>query len=251
VLYLFSGPLAGRRSLELCLADRGLMCDSMDAVLEHDLSDDGVWETIIRDIDAGRYCFLFSSFPCKSSSISRHRADRRPGPGPLRSLEPPHHIWGLPGLSGSDKELVRLGNYFAIRTAAACRRMAALGLGYALEQPRPHPGLPSLLFLPPVQTLLDEGASQVDFDQCMFRSVTTKPTRVIYFKGKFSSLSSCCTHPMVWWDTGGGTGNWASHQILAGVRLATGKFALEETQWYTDELNEALAECIAQADEDH
>ncbi len=90
------------------------------------------------------------------------------------------------------------------------------------------------------------------FDQCVFSSVTVKPTRVIYFKGKFASLSRArCIHPMVWWDTGGGTGYWASHQILAGVRRANGKFALGETQWYTDELNEALADCIAETAKDH
>jgi hypothetical protein len=238
--------------LEQCLADHGIMCDSMDVVLGHDLSDDSAWETITRDIDSGKYGFLFSSFPCKSSSISRHRVDRQPGPGPLRGIDPPHHIWGLPGLTGADKELVRLGNYYAIRTSAACRRMAAHGWGYALEQPKPIPGLPSLLLLPPVRTLLDEGASLVDLDQCMFSSVTVKPTRVIYYKGNFSSLSwARCTHPIVWWDTGGDTGYWASHQILAGVRLANGKFALEETQWYTDEFNEALAECITETDKDH
>jgi hypothetical protein len=92
----------------------------------------------------------------------------------------------------------------------------------------------------------------VDFDQCVFGAVTVKPTRIIYSKGKFATLSrNVCTHPRVWWGTGEGTGHWAPHQILAGVRRADGKFALEETQWYTDGLNEALAECITETEENH
>ena len=240
--------LANRRSLATCLEAYGINCVSYDKVLgdDWDLADDLVWTALLAKIRQGLYKFVFSSLPCKSAAISRHRPDRGPGPGPLRATDK-RGLWGLPNLQPADKELVRLGNLHVTRTGIACREvMAAGGWGFGVEQPAPVDGLPSLLHLEPLQ-LEDLGAVDVIFHQCPFGADSVKPTCIRYVGGSFDQLAQHqCTHPKVTWtDERTGESYEAPHQRLAGRKLPNGKWATESAQHYSDLLNETLASCIA------
>ena len=239
--------MVGRKTLALCLGAYGIGCVSYDLCLgpEFDISDELVWERLLKEIQSGRYAFLFSSFPCKSAAIPRHNPDRGPGPGPLRSVDKP---WGLPNLKPTDKELVRIGNLCATRSAAASRALLdSGGVGFAFEQPSPVDGLPSLLHLPPLD-MQDVGAQDVHFHQCPFGAPSIKPTCIRYCGGSFSLLSSFkCNHKMQRWKDSNSKYYWAPHQKLAGRKLDDGRWATEVSQEYPDDLNKELASHIAAA----
>jgi hypothetical protein len=228
--------------LEMALRLFNVECVNLDLVLGIDIADDTLWESTRRDMLAGVYGFVLSSFPCKSSAVSRHRSGRLPGPRPLRSLD---KIWGFSGLHGADKELVRIGNLLASRSGEACRIISSIGGGFAVEQPRAWEGLPSLLLLPPILALDDLGATDVHFDQCPFGSKSAKPTTIKFKGGSFGTLAShVCDHPVVTWSTDGQSYS-AAHPRLAGTKDKHGKFATEDAQFYPDKLNFALGKCIA------
>ncbi len=231
-------------SLAHYLQKYGVACDCYDILLgpEYDLADDIVWETLLSKIRTGLYSFIFASFPCKSAALSRHGLSDRPGPGPLRSIDKP---WGLPGLKPADKELVRLGNLHATRSATACREvMAAGGKGFALEQPAPIEGYPSLFHLPPL-ALDDLHASDAIFDQCMFGAASTKLTLIRYVGASFAELDGIqCTHEATQWQDSSGSYT-APHQRIAGRKLDDGSWATSAAENYSDEFNAKLACLIA------
>jgi hypothetical protein len=244
VLILYAGSEEDRFTLRQALESRGYEVDTFDELFgaSQNLADDFVWNKLEAEISAGKYFFVFSGFPCKSSSICRHNPKRLPGPGPLRALEPARHLWGLPGLVGKDKELVRLGNLHALRTARALDIQRSLGLAAACENPQPWKGLPSLFFLEPLADLLTQGFKDVDFDQCPLGADSRKPTRIRYLGGTFHELQGyTCHHEAQRWKLGEGKTAWAPHKPLAGVKTSSGKWASSAAEAYPDRLNQELA----------
>ena len=63
-----------------------------------------------------------------------------------------------------------------------CKLYGAFGLPFILEQAMPKQGATSMFMLPPLQALLDLGAVDFDFRQCMIGAAMAKPTRVSYKK---------------------------------------------------------------------
>jgi hypothetical protein len=244
VLYMYSGKPAGRVTLQRALLTLGRETVTYDkhSGSHQDLADDTVWSELRSRLQAGEFAFVFSSFPCTSSAISRHHPRRAPGPGPLRSCE---NIWGLLGLSQPDKEKVRLGNLHACRTAEAMEIQLDANRGAACEQPEPWEGLLSLLLLPPLLKLLSKGAVDVAFDQCPFGAASAKGTAIRFSKGTFESIAQHrCNHPKVDWTSADGTRYKASHPKLAGQKAADGSWLTSQAEAYPDMLNVKLAQCI-------
>jgi hypothetical protein len=247
---MYSGSENRKVSLRTALESLGFKCVCYDILqgAAGDLGDDTVWESVEADIISGIYFYVFSSFPCKSSSVLRHSPNRRPGPGPLRACEPPAHLWGLPGLQGKDKELVRLGNLHALRSARAASIQISSRRGAALENPEPWPGLPSLFYLEPLDTLLALGARDVDFDQCPFGAESPKGTRIRYYLGSFGTLANFrCQHAKREFQDDNGKKYWAAHRRIAGRKTEDGKWASSAAEAYSDLFNIRLAQDMANA----
>jgi hypothetical protein len=251
VLYLYSGAEENRITVKKALASLGFHCDTFDSRYGpgQDLADDTVWAALEARIEAGEFFFVLASFPCSSSSAARHNPQRRAGPGPLRACWPQKHLWGLPQLSGKDKEQVRLGNLHALRAAKAASIQIRAGRGVALENPQPWKQLPSLFYLEPLTELLALGAKDVDFAQCPFGASSAKRTRIRYYRGTFAKLElQVCRHTdREWWDADTGLSYWKPHAKLAGVRDSKGAWATKGSEAYPDLLNTALAQYIASA----
>ena len=103
-----------------------------EPVSQHDLGSDANWEVIHADMRKGEYEAVFCGTPCETASKAR---DGPPGPRPLRS---PEHIYGLPRseLTEAEAEQVRLGTYFALKTAETSHRMNTAGVSYPLVTAR-------------------------------------------------------------------------------------------------------------------
>ena len=81
---------------------------------------------------------------------------------------------------------MRKANVLFARTAEACQLVAQSGGGFAVEQPEPREGRPSLFALPDFVELERRwGARRVSFDQCRLGAATTKPTTVWFHRGGF------------------------------------------------------------------
>eukprot|EP00974_Lingulodinium_polyedra_P068093 6593683-Lingulodinium_polyedra.AAC.1 len=72
--------------------------------------------------------------PCAAFSAVRRGP---PGPRPLRSTD---HPYGFPKhqLSPKEWEEVRMGNYFAVKSAEFATLCRSLGVGFAIENPEPQ-----------------------------------------------------------------------------------------------------------------
>ena len=115
------------------------------------------------------------------TTFSRAR-EVRPGPLPLRDLD---HQCGLPksSLTLQQHEQVRLGTFYALKTAEAATEAHSQGLPFAIENPEPWEGHISMFVLPEFMALASlPGVQAVKFEQCMAGAEIAKPTRVLYYK---------------------------------------------------------------------
>ena len=144
------------------------------------------------------------------------------------------------GLRPEHYEQIRTDNLLAERTAEACAVMHEQGKGYAVEQPLGYKsGSVSMFDLHCFSELRKRGAEHVDFHQCMFGAVSTKPTRFLYWNGRFDMLASRCDHPR----TVKIGRRWASHPPLAG-RDEHGNFKTKAASAYPTRLNMWIASII-------
>ena len=200
---------------------------------------DASWQRLRARILAGEFGFVFAGTPCSTYSAAREHPG---GPPPLRSAA---HIEGFPHLRGAQKEEVRKANVLVSRTEEACRLVAAQGGGFAIENPEPRNGKPSLFQMPALKRLqADTEARFADFDQCMFGAPTTKPTRIMYHRGGFVLLRARCDHPPQWRKDQGGNWIQSPHESLWGKRTEAG-WATKAAALYPPGLCKHLARCIA------
>merc|ERR1712086_507523 len=87
--------------------------------------------------------------------------------------------------------------------------------------------------------LRKRGAEHVDFHQCMFGALSAKPTRFLYWNGRFDTLACRCDHPR----TVKIGRRWASHPPLAG-RDEHGNFKTRAAAAYPTRLNMWIASII-------
>jgi len=247
LLHLFSGPSPRKDGLASYLRAVDIGTTDVDIVNEHledqDLIDDAVWTRIRHRLANGEFSFVFAGPPCRTFSDARLQ---RPGPPVLRDHE---FLYGFPkaqakqrGLHPEHFEQIRMDNLLAERTAEACNLMHHCGYGYAVEQPRGSKDLSISMFdLQCFIELKNLGAKHVDFDQCMFGAQSTKPTRFLYWNGRFDTMACKCDHPRTLEIA---PGKWTSHPAVVGIKDHEGKFRTHSLAAYPDKLNKWVAAII-------
>ena len=240
--------------IQSLLKHSGVHCVDMDIanvgsqgeLKEHsDLSSDHLWEIILNDIRTGQVKAMWFRTPCATFSRAR---EVRPGPPPLRDLDRPY---GLPkfSLSLQQHEQVRLGTFYALKTAEAATLAHSQGIPFAIESPELWEGHISMFILPGFVALANlPGVQVVSFDQCMVGAETTKPTRVLYYKVPLSSLQKRRHHPKQWWEfkdwRGKSQRRWGAHPPLARRAREDGTPATAAAAVYPAELNCIIAKAL-------
>ena len=146
---------------------------------EHDLTDDGLWDSLFASLREGNW-FLIASPPCNSFSRARFQYRLHPGPRPLRSKSWPR---GFPWLNSSNSHIVQEANHFVDKCIEACNLCHASAGKFLFERPEDlgvvhgeHPG--SVWQWPEIHELIaSTRAHCFAVHQCHFGADTPKPTR--------------------------------------------------------------------------
>ena len=255
VLHLFSCPSKREDGIRAHLNTLGWDCSDADIINvteegadpdTQDLSRDPLWERIHLDLDAGQYAAVILGTPCETASRARTGP---PGPRPLRSTE---HIYGLPKaqLSPEENQQVRLGTYFALRSAALATRCHQLQIPWLIENPDPKGNPVSLFNLPEWQALADLPEVQtLDFHQCLVGAETAKPTRLLFFRLQLDALRGRCNHSSQKWEwvdlRGKHRHTFAPHPPLVGRRRPDGTYATKAAGAWPSAMNNMIAEACA------
>lgn len=244
-LILFSGKSrAGDVQHEL--ADLGWAVCAADILCPTptNLLDEGVWDMILRDIEAGEFEAVWFAAPCNTFSPLRRKP---PGPRPLRDKR---HILGLPRfqLKQSEQKQLKEANILVDRTAQAARALIALGKPWGLENPTHGFDQPEMWDMPSIKDLVEHpDATAVDFDQCRYGCETVKPTKFLSFKLDFSSFRGVrCNHPKVKQTREDGSTYWAAHPNPV-QRWRKGSTGMERASKALGEYSTELSAAIAQA----
>ena len=147
-----------------------------------DLSDEGLWAEIHKQVSQGEYDVAMLSPPCNTYSRARMQWKNSPGPRPVRNATYP---WGFPWLGSSNKALVRTRNFFIRKTLELCGHLHFCKLFFLIDHPedlgivgQDRPA--SIWQLPETRSLAqDTGAYTWAIHQCEFGASTTKPTRFL------------------------------------------------------------------------
>ena len=144
VLYLFAG---GERKtsvveqLRKILQKKGWDLEAVEVDLKRgdqwDLSDESLQDSIIKDLEAGKYHGVICTPPC--STWSRVRCANLRGPPPLRTKE---HPWGFPWVGRKWGKELHLGNIlvkFSIRVWSTVCRCPVSFDGYVIFLFGEHP----------------------------------------------------------------------------------------------------------------
>ena len=115
ILVLCGGPSDKENPMHKLFTEQGLECHNYDLKdgAHCDLTDDAVWDPILRDTAAGEYAACFASLE-RSTFSQLH--NKLVGPLPLRDATGPGR-YGKKGLSPSDHEQVRFHTLVAVRVA--------------------------------------------------------------------------------------------------------------------------------------
>ena len=214
----------------------------------NDLSSDQLWETIFSDIRQGKVLAIWFGTPCTTFSKAR---EVRPGPPPLRDL---NHPYGFPKtrLRPDLFEQLRLGNFFALKTAELATLAHQLGVPFAIENPEPWEGYMSMFKLPEfIRLAALPGVRITNFDQCTVGGHTAKPTRLLFFKLDLSPLCERCSHPKQWWQYRDWKGKlqwrFSPHPPLVNCVGEDGRPATSAAAVYPKGLNQAIAQALHSA----
>ena len=243
-LHLFSGRSTRIDGLSSYLRRVGWEVDDYDIVNgpSQDLTADHIWEDLKRLVSSGHYDFVFFGTPCETFSRARTGP---PGPRPLRDAL---HLYGLPKdqLTYEEHTQVRTGTYFAVQTAALAQLAYERDVGFAVENPEPW-GEVSLFALEEFARLSKlPGVLAVNFDQCEFGAITTKPTRILYFGADLAHLERRCSHEPQWHclrEARSLRWYWGAHAPLRG-KDQRGCWRTTAAAAYLAQLNLALARGI-------
>ena len=105
------------------------------------------------------------------------------GPNPSEGAPPPH-LYGLPGLSPSDAEKVKLGNMLAVRCAEVADLCDQLKMPWLAEQPRIRESYPSgFNFTEWMRVRQRATTRHADLDQCRFADLVARQPSATYQKG--------------------------------------------------------------------
>ena len=163
-------------------------------VVHLDLRLEDSWKLIYRILDTHHVVFVHCAPPCGSASRARDRplSEEQWGPPPLRSDRYP---WGLPHLTGKNKDRVEQANLLYIRIANFCRELSRRNIPWSIE----NPSRSYLWELGPLIELQDV-AKFYDFQACMFGSERAKHTAFLSSLD-FSEMCVMCdnSHPHKPW----------------------------------------------------
>ena len=165
----------------MCSSDlkKGVSVSSWDIERgeDHDLLDQSRWNKLYESYDQGEFDGSGHAPPCGTFSGLRCFDG---GPVPLRSEWAPG-IYGLGGLTPYDREQVREGTLFALRSAGICKSSHRQGLPFWTETPKRRPGVPCVFKLTEYIGLAAlPGVSIEELVQCMMGARTSKPTEVLH-----------------------------------------------------------------------
>jgi hypothetical protein len=230
------------------LKAHGWKCTEYDTLngQHQSIADDVIWDRIMAEAAAGTYDFVVSGTPCETFSHSRHCP---PGPRPLRSFSEPYGIkHPSPPFNANEKEQLRLGTLFAVRTAEVCSVVARCGGGFIIENPRPWEGFESLFLLEEIKSLKEStGALFMDIEQCPYGGETQKPTRLLYLRVACHMLDKRCQHEKQRWYDRHGREYWSAHESPIQRRRASGERATKALGAWPAQLNRMFAVLIHHA----
>ena len=250
-LHLFSGPTQRSDGIKAMFRQRGWDCEDFDIVngAEQDLSRDDVWTKLLVRIKGRAFRFIVLGPPC--STFSRAR-EKQPGPRPLRSEAFPY---GLPReeLTEPERKELKLGNFFMLMSAAACRAAIEAGTPGVMENPEPFAGHASAFLFDEWRSIADTpGVSTINFDQCKLGAETAKPTRLLVWGVDLSGMHEVrCDHSHRCWAWSDAQGrprrSWGPHPPLVGRKRGNGEYATRAAAAYPAKLNERLVEAALAA----
>ena len=115
------------------LSEQGLKCHNYDLKdgAHCDLTDDAVWDPILRDTAAGEYGACFASPECTTFSQLHNKPG---GPPPLRDATGPGR-YGKKGPSRSDREKIQAHTLVAVRVAQVLDLFTIRGFPWIFEAP--------------------------------------------------------------------------------------------------------------------
>lgn len=122
----------------------------------------------------------------------------------------------------AEHDSLKLGNYFALKTAELLKRAHSLGLPFIFEQPQPTKGTAHMHDLREVSALLGlKGVEVTDLDQCMVGAQSVKPTSLVGHLVDLSALQGVrCDHEARWHTYKNLRGRictvWSAHEPIAG-----------------------------------
>ena len=214
-----------------------------------DLLDHHVRQLILEDIALDMFDAIHLGTPCSTFSELRQRPG---GPRPLRSFE---RIQGLDNLRPSEKKALKEGNAhadFSADVLLACRRA---GIPFTMENPQPRSDQDVSIFaMPRIAKMVKEpGCKFVDFDQCMFDSPATKPTRILSWRVDLAHVAGKrCNHPLKTFKDQQGQEYEARHERVVGRKVkkpdGSEEWASKGLAEYRPAMCKALAEGIAKVD---
>ena len=180
-LYVGSGKRGLPYGVDSFVEWAGGAVDMFDIVNEpqlHDICEDIVFERIVADVKAGKYCGGFFS-PAYCTFVPGRRGER--GRGSLRGAAVPD-IHVFTHLRPADKDRVRSGTLLALRCGILAKELQGVGAPWGYETPTPELGSPSVFGLPEIAALDDlPGVHTQSFVQCLMGARASRPTSV---KGK-------------------------------------------------------------------
>ena len=249
-LHLFSGK---RRAGDLSEFLRALGWATCAVDTEQkpstDLLDHHIRQLILKNIAMDMFDAVHLGTPCSTFSELRQRPG---GPRPLRSVE---KIRGLDDLRPGEKKALKEGNAhadFSADVIAACQRA---GIPFMMENPQPRTEQDVSIFrMPRIAKLATEpGCKFVDFDQCMFDSPATKPTRILCWRVNLAHVEGKrCNHPLKTFRDQQGAEYEARHERVVGRKVkapdGSEQWASKGLAEYRPAMCKALAEGIAKVD---
>ena len=155
-LLLCSGPRDIPGNLQSALQNLGINVDAygvMDGPAG-DISDDAIWDDIIRSISCGKYIAMVGAPPCGSFSRLRNIPG---GPPLLRSPSGPGR-YGLGTITPDQKSRIRVDNLLALRACKAMDLFAQRNLVAILEQPAFVPDEIHMFNLDEFQTVMKDSS---------------------------------------------------------------------------------------------
>ena len=177
--------------------------------VEFDIADDFVWGQILGKLEAGHFAALVASPPCGSFSRVRQVPG---GPPVLRGVDGPCR-YGLAHLTPKQKEVVRVSNLLAVRTAQAFGIMLKFGRIRIVEQPAMRDREVSMLRLDEFARLMEDvRVTHTISTQCQFGAPSKKLTSWVPIGVEFTGLSAVCEHkPRKWYEATTATEVTAAH----------------------------------------